>query len=657
MTGRDYPERFGRYEVEGVLGKGAMGVVYLAKDPAIDRKVAVKVLHSQQGRDEAEREAMRQRFETEIRSAGTLSHPNIVTVFDVGREEGHDYLAMEFVDGDSLEARIASGVDFSFEQVAELAEKAGAALDYAHARRIIHRDIKPGNILLTPGGEPKIADFGVAKLSNLDMTTTGTIVGTPKYMAPEQIMGKGVNPSTDQWALAVVIFEMLTGDLPFEGDNPTTMMYNVVHNDPLAPRSLNAQLPKAIDDVLLRALNKHPEKRFRSCTAFAEALRRGLRAVVDDLSDEETKAHDLSEFSTAVFDQPSLVDLELDSAGEAEEAPAIGGGDSVRATAGRAGKKKSRVGVWVAIVASAAVLGAVGWVYFRDELGAMADWEGSLEISSTPPGAEIWIDGNDSGLVTPASVPLDGPDGTTVAIELRRAGTVLASTQVVRGQAVPPSWEADLGPQPRRIQLISSPVGARVTFAGELIGTAAVEVELEPEHTYEVLMELDGYQPIKRTISLGSLSEDQLAAGRLDFELQETVPVGVLRVNADYAVSIEVAGARHEGPRVELPPGRHNVVLSAPAVFYRERRTVDVRSGETTDITLPQAVSITVAATPSNCQVTIDGREVGFVPVQKRLTIGPHKFGFRWQGVAETIEITEEIGPDSTRVFQVAPGS
>ena len=657
MTGRDHPKRFGRYVVEAVLGKGAMGVVYLAKDPAIDRKVAVKVLHSQHGRDDAEREAMRQRFETEIRSAGTLSHPYIVTVYDVGQEDDHDYLAMEFVDGESLEERIASGVDFSFEQVAEVAENVGAALDYAHARRIIHRDIKPGNILLTPGGEPKVTDFGVAKLSNLDMTTTGTIVGTPKYMAPEQIMGKGVGPSTDQWALAVVVFEMLTGGLPFEGDNPTTMMYNVVHNKPPTPRSLNTDLPKAIDDVLLRALNKNPEKRFRSCTAFANALRDGLRAAIDDLSDQETKAHDLSEFSTAVFDRPNLVDLELDGPAEATSEPAVAASQSggTKKKAGGTGKSKSGVGAWVAILAVVTALAAVGWAYMRGS--GPADWEGALEVTSAPPGAEIWVDGNDSGQVTPATVTINGPDGSPVTIELRQNGNVLATTQVTRGAAAPPSWQAALGPQPRRIQLISNPVGASVTFDGEPIGTAAVEVELEPEGTYEVKMDLDGYQSITRTISLDSLTEDQLAAGRLDFQLEETKPVGTLLVNADYAVSIEAAGSRQQGPRMDLPAGTHNVVFSAPAVFYRESRSVEVRSGETTEVTLPQAVTITVAATPSNCQVTIDDREVGFVPVQKRLTVGPHKFGFSWQGVEETVEVTEEIGPDSTRVFQVAPGS
>lgn len=647
-TEAKHPPRFGRYEVEGVLGKGAMGVVYLASDPAIDRKVAIKVLHAQANLDDDERAAVRERFEREARSAGTLSHPYVVTVYDVGEEDGHAYLAMEFVDGSSLDSRISSELDFTLEQVAEVIDKTAAALDYAHARRIVHRDIKPGNILLTPAGEPKVTDFGVAKLTNLDMTTTGTIVGTPKYMAPEQIMGKQVGPATDQWALAVVAFEMLTGGLPFEGDNPTTMMYHVVHDDPPAPRSLNAELPQAIDSVLLRALSKKPENRYPSCTEFAHALRKGLRAVLDDLSDQETKLHDLSGGSTAILEAGDLVDLELGSAGLGEHAPA--------AARPRAENRRG-VGTWVALAAVVTALSAVGWAYLRNAPASTPDWTGTVQVASEPPGVEVWVDGVDSGLVTPASVPLRGAEGDKVGLELRHGTETLAATEVELGEGLQP-WRAVLGSRPRRFSIVSEPAGAEVSVDGEAVGRAGeVTLELEPERTYELRIELEGYLESIRSVGLDDLSAEEAATGTLAFSLTERPPSGTVRLVAEYPVTIEAAGIRQTGPTVRLPAGSHEAVLSAPQVFYRGRRTIEVRTGESVDVDLPPAVPITVAATPSNCQVTIDGREIGFVPVQVRVAVGRHTFGFRWQGIEEVVEVTEEVTTETSRIFQVAPTS
>lgn len=652
-TGGKHPTRFGRYEVEGVLGKGAMGIVYLARDPAINRKVAIKVLHARTGLDDDERAAMRERFEREVRSAGTLSHPYVVTVYDVGEEDGHAYLAMEFVDGSSLDSRISSELDFTLEQVAEVIDKTAAALDYAHARRIVHRDIKPGNILLTPAGEPKVTDFGVAKLTNLDMTTTGTIVGTPKYMAPEQIMGRQVGPATDQWALAVVAFEMLTGGLPFEGDNPTTMMYHVVHDEPPPPRSLNAELPAAIDRVLLQALSKNPENRFPSCTDFAHALRKGLRTVLDDISDQETKLHDLSAGSTAILESGDLVDLELGSPTSTPEKPS-----TAKSLPAKPQTAKGRgVGTWVAIAAVVTALGAVGWSYFRDAPTSDPGWTGTMQVASEPAGAAIWVDGVDSGLVTPASVPLQGAEGDNVGLQLRQGDETLATTQVVLGSALEP-WQPDLGPRPRRLSIVSEPRGAQVSLDGEVVGRAGeVRVDVEAEQTYELQLELEGYEPASRTVSLDDLSTEEAATGTLAFSLNEKPPSGTVHIVADYPVTVEAAGQRQSGPTVELPAGTHAAVLSAPEVFYRGRRTLEVRSGESVEVSLPEAVAITVAAAPSNCQVTIDGRDIGFVPVQVRVAVGPHTFGFRWQGVAEVVEVSEEVTPETTRIFQVAPES
>ena len=224
----DTPEKFGRYLVKEVLGRGAMGTVYLADDPLITRRVAIKVISAKLGRSHQELQA---RFEREFRSAGALSHANIVTIHDVGQQGESAFIAMEYVEGKSLEDLASLERCMPLETVADFLDQICSGLDYAHERAIVHRDIKPANIMVTHDGVVKIADFGVAKILDLGstaVTQAGTTIGTPSYMAPEQALGNRVAGSADQFSVAVMVYQLLSGELPFTGDSLTTVIYKIV---------------------------------------------------------------------------------------------------------------------------------------------------------------------------------------------------------------------------------------------------------------------------------------------------------------------------------------------------------------------------------------------------------------------------------------------
>ena len=279
------PRRLGRYEIVQELGRGAMGAVYKARDPQIDRTVAIKVILIGGHASEALEEYL-QRFRREAQTAGRMSHPGIVTIYDVAEDEdGQPYLVMEFVEGTSLDKLLAANrpgqpdAEWRLRQLLGIAVQVAEALDYAHRRDVIHRDIKPANILVTPEGWAKIADFGVAKMVGTSMTHSGMIVGTPAFMSPEQITGGTVDGRSDIFSFGILLFWMCTGNRPFPGDNITEVAYKVVHVPSPPARELNAELPPELEAILSRCLAKKPEERYQRARELAvdlEALRASL---------------------------------------------------------------------------------------------------------------------------------------------------------------------------------------------------------------------------------------------------------------------------------------------------------------------------------------------------------------------------------------------
>ena len=268
------PENIGRYKVLEGVGFGAMGAVYKAFDPLIKRTLAIKTIRLDIPRQSPQYRSFIDRFYHEARISGTLSHPNIVTLFDIGEESGIPYLAMEFVDGQTVAALIEKGHRFVPEKVISLASQIAAAIDYAHGKGVIHRDIKPSNLILYEEERVKVTDFGIAKLADAEMTQSGTLLGTPSYMSPEQAMGDKLDGRSDIFSLGVCCFEMLSGEQPFPGTNVTSILYKLVHVDPVEPANLemNGLVPQKWHEVFGKVLSKKPDDRYQTATAFVQDL-------------------------------------------------------------------------------------------------------------------------------------------------------------------------------------------------------------------------------------------------------------------------------------------------------------------------------------------------------------------------------------------------
>ncbi len=267
-------KRFGRYEIVGELGRGAMGVVYKARDPQIDRLVAVKTV-SLWGQQPEEEKEFRLRFMNEAQAAGRLHHSGIVGVFDVGEDpENLDpYIVLEYVQGESLHRMLERKNKLPLETALQIAVEIADALDYAHAQGVIHRDVKPANVLITQDGHAKIADFGIAKLNLAHFTIPGRVLGTPAYMAPEQLSGEGADGRSDLFSLGVILYAMVTGHSPFHGNSATTVCFKVANREPIAASALDMALPPKLDVVISRAMAKDPDQRYQRGSEFADDLR------------------------------------------------------------------------------------------------------------------------------------------------------------------------------------------------------------------------------------------------------------------------------------------------------------------------------------------------------------------------------------------------
>lgn len=280
----ELPE-FGRYKLEKELGRGAMGVVYLGKDPKINRQVAIKTLDYTQF-PTGELNSLKSRFFREAEAAGRLSHHNIVTVYDVGEEEGFAFIAMDYVNGEPLSNFTQPDSLLPVAEVYRIMQQVAEALDYAHQQNIVHRDIKPGNIMYNrETRQLKITDFGIARITDSVKTRTGSFMGSPSYMSPEQISGANVDGRADLYALGVSFYQLLTGRLPFAADSLAGLAYKITHDKHKPVRDIRPELPGSATRIVNKALQKDPQKRYGSGAEMANAFSRGLAAIEVDNDD------------------------------------------------------------------------------------------------------------------------------------------------------------------------------------------------------------------------------------------------------------------------------------------------------------------------------------------------------------------------------------
>ncbi|MBC2713103.1 MAG: serine/threonine protein kinase [Desulfosarcina sp.] len=359
--------KYGRYEIVEELGRGTMGVVYKAHDPQIDRMVALKVLRP----DRVVSQDFVLRFLREAKAIGRISHPNIVTVYDVGPDHGTIYIAMEYLEGRPLN-EVIKGRAVPVDEAVALCAQVAEALGYAHSRGITHRDIKPSNIILTPDNRIKLTDFGIARIEDPDaaqQTQVGDILGTPVYMAPEQVMGQKADGRTDLYALGVIIYEMVVGKRPFVGGNIAAIFRSITHEPPEDPMNAGRFGNRELADLILKSLSKDPANRFQTGEAMAAALNRCLDAV----------AHPFPEI-------PPLTE--------------------------KAGRSK-KMGLVIAILCLCLVAGIVGYTVIRKPADESTHTDSAavpvpssiLNVTSTPAGAQVFLDATFKG-TTPVDIPL-----------------------------------------------------------------------------------------------------------------------------------------------------------------------------------------------------------------------------------------------------------
>src|SRR5260221_2873592 len=264
----------GRYQVEKELGKGAMGVVYLGKDPKIGRVVAIKTMVLRQEFEADELEDGKQRFFREAETAGRLNHPNIVTIYDAGEEHDLAYIAMEFLKGKDLVPQTKQGALLPLPKTLSIVARVAEALAYAHQQNVVHRDIKPANIMYDPQADSvKVTDFGIARITDSSKTKTGMVLGRPSYMSPEQLAGKKIDGQSDLFSLGVTLYQLSCGSLPFQGDSMTQLMFKIANETPIYILGVNPALPECVVEIINKALSKDVAQRYQSGEEFAQAIR------------------------------------------------------------------------------------------------------------------------------------------------------------------------------------------------------------------------------------------------------------------------------------------------------------------------------------------------------------------------------------------------
>ena len=411
----DAAQTLGKYEIRGTLGKGAMGTVYDGWDPAIARRVAIKTVNLPADPDPDTAEEIA-RFRREAQAAGRLTHPNIVAVYDYGETADVAYIVMEFVDGLSLKAPLDKHERFAVADIQRVMDDLLAGLQFSHDRGVVHRDIKPANIMLTWDGQVKIADFGIARIEMSSMTQAGTMLGTPAYMSPEQFMGQVADARTDVYSAGVVLYQLLTGERPFEG-GLTALMHKVLNTEPPAPSQLAVTAPLALDAVVRRAMAKRPDDRYPSAAAFAAAIRGALAAPSPPPQDEPEAT--LVRAPVARPAQPPSRPVAPTQAARTQAAhpPAAPrqAAPSVPAAAPSAGRARAPLLIGLGVAAVLA-LGAGGWFLLGPAPRAPSPPEGAAAGSAPPAAMPAALSAAPAQAAPPAS--LDAAPQATPAISL-----------------------------------------------------------------------------------------------------------------------------------------------------------------------------------------------------------------------------------------------
>ena len=415
----------GRYQVVRELGRGSMGVVYEGFDPVIGRRIAIKTMLTE-GLTSQEFQEFRARFQREARAAGVLNHPNIVSVFDYGEDSGILYLIMEYLEGKSLEKLVEGKNILPIETIIPMYGQVCNALDHAHQNGVVHRDIKPGNIMILGNGLVKVTDFGIAKMMSMGMTQAGQVLGTPNYMSPEQVKGSQVDGRSDIFSLGIILYDLVTGEMPFAGQNITTVIYKIINENPIPPRELDATIHPGLSYVICKALAKSPDERYQTCRELADDLKNfkylggpAAASATMILKVPPTQSPGMERGTATPVESPARPVAPAEPARRAPIQQPSPGQVPAQVIAPALAYQEPRTSpmAWVLItllgVVTLGLFGAAGYMYLHKGKPQVASSRvGQLHVESNIPGAWISVDGESGpNWVTPCTIP-DLPAGS-----------------------------------------------------------------------------------------------------------------------------------------------------------------------------------------------------------------------------------------------------
>ncbi len=604
----------GRYQVEKVIGRGAMGVVYLAYDPQIDRRVALKTIRPLEGARDEEIAETRERFLREAKAAGRLLHPNIVTIFDVFEDRGILYIAMEYVEGELLDAHCTKKSLLPMEQVLALVVQGLSALHYAHRHGVVHRDIKPANLMMVEDGHIlKIMDFGVARQGGAHLTQTGMVVGTPHYMSPEQIEGEALDGRSDVFSMGVVLYELLTGERPFPGDTISTVIYRIMHDAPLPVHKVNGKIPETLTGILQKALSKDREARYASAQAFKQALEDFLASRPSPRREEAD-----------LFDVP-----EPDGAEDSFLPPPPSTGIRIKP------KRRRRSGRILLLAGLAALVFAavlIGLDYFWSVQGdarlpivrppaSQEKLPVLINVVTTPPGARLFLDGSPVKVVT---IP---PGDHGIHLVEARLGCLSAKKSIndVRGAE---TLKLDLKPGFYTFSADSEPSGAEVYLDGKDTGKATpAKIDREGCEPFTIAFEKKGW--IRKEVKVNPRD-----ATTLKVSLAKEPDKGRLRaVSASGTIKIyednRLLGS--SGQSIELPAGEHTLRFVDETLRGTREQKVTIKPDATNTVHVPafKTAKVFLYGKPADeGKVIVDGTYLEDLPLNGTtpLAVGQHLF-------------------------------
>ncbi len=635
----------GRYKIESVLGEGAMGVVYKAHDPIIKRTVAIKLIKVDEGISEQEKKEFYERFYREAQIAGTLNHPNIVGIYDIGEEQGIPYIAMEFVEGETLSAIIAKKGRLDPETCVKLISQIASALDYAHKKGIIHRDIKPGNILVDKELKCKIMDFGIAKLQNSSLTQTGTFLGTPSYASPEQIMEGKVDHRSDIFSLGIVTYEMLTGRLPFKGQSLSSILYKIVHEPPAPVENVQeiGFTRESWNEVFNKVFAKNAEERYQSAKQFSNDLIRAVKLTRSQKSRIKDLLSDTGLDSSVSMIEKELArnEYELIRAKEVSE------------------KKPKKKGSFVFVFLIAVIVLFAGVYYYTNGeilnkinsgLSQILPFNITMDVrvESEPTGADVYINDNFVGK-TPLTTKLSGKDGEQKRIVLKKEGYKPINTTFFFSKDTK-NLKYKLESMFTSMYVITEPPQAEVFLNGKDVGKVTpCEIKINTSKKNMLLFKAEGYKEKTVVLNPGEILTNKVVLDVIRkpsyLVLDTEFPVKLyVRRNGSW----KYLGNFSDGKTIKLESGTVKLKVENKEYYYSQIFIEELIGNKKTFLKLPPLGFIRkIDVAPLYAEVYIDGISVGETPIfNVKIVAGTHKIKFVSPDDNKVKQITVEVRAD-----------